>query len=74
MRTPHSIIDTGKPLRLTEEEYSALTGDDMGICRACGTEWEECEPDARAYPCAHCGQQEVYGTEELLMMGEIEFI
>lgn len=70
----HSITDTGKPLRMTEEQYLALLGDDIGICRECGNEQGACEPDARNYKCDACGWLEVYGTEELLVRGEIEFI
>jgi hypothetical protein len=38
-----------------------------GICTACGKSANNCEPDAREYTCNHCGQQKVYGAEELLM-------
>lgn len=41
--------------------------DNPGFCVACGTEAEGCEPDARHYPCEHCGQSAVYGAEELLL-------
>ena len=40
----------------------------MGICLACGYEQEGCEPDARGYDCEECGEPEVYGAEEILMM------
>ena len=41
-----------------------------GFCIACGRKAKQlCESDAREYPClyASCGQQTVYGAEELLL-------
>lgn len=40
----------------------------LGFCRACGEEAEGVEPDAQSYECDACGEQEVYGAEELLLM------
>lgn len=43
------------------------TLDNPGFCLACGCEVEGVEPDAREYECEACGEQEVYGAEELLL-------
>lgn len=43
--------------------------DNPGFCLACGNEQEGCEPDARKYECEDCGAFQVYGAEEVLMMG-----
>ncbi len=43
--------------------------DNVGFCRACEAEADGCEPDARKYECESCGEREVYGASELLMMG-----
>jgi hypothetical protein len=40
-----------------------------GFCLACGHEQECCEPDAREYRCDSCGERQVYGAEELVLMG-----
>lgn len=40
----------------------------IGICVACGAERDGCEPDARRYPCEVCGEDKVYGAQELLLM------
>lgn len=40
-----------------------------GFCLACGEEAGGCEPDAREYACECCGEMEVYGAEEVLMIG-----
>lgn len=51
-----------------------LTESNGGVCLACGElQWEGCEPDARNYKCQDCGQMQVFGAEEALMRGEIEF-
>lgn len=42
--------------------------DNPGICLACGNDQEGCEPDARKYECEACGERQVYGAEELIMM------
>ena len=43
-----------------------------GFCVECGAERECCEPDAREYECDECGQREVYGAEELIVMGLVD--
>lgn len=74
VKKAHSIIKSGKPYPMTEEQYSAMLGDDEGICRACGHEQGECEPDAHDYKCDACGMLEVASVEELLTQDEIVFI
>lgn len=54
---------------LTEKEYLKCENDYIGFCVACGSERDSCEPDARRYECESCGQNLVYGTPELLIMG-----
>jgi hypothetical protein len=49
---------------------AVIEGDNStGFCRACGHSQGCCEPDARRYECESCGHKQVYGAEELLMMG-----
>ena len=45
--------------------------DNDGFCLACGNEVHGVEPDARNYKCECCGANEVYGAEELLIMGGV---
>lgn len=55
-----------------EEFTSHIHGDNQtGFCIACGAEQDGCEPDARKYECESCGENRVYGLEELLLMGFI---
>jgi hypothetical protein len=49
-------------------ERQQVTLDNPGFCIACGNEQEGCEPDARKHKCEACGERQVYGAAELLMM------
>ncbi len=42
--------------------------DNPGFCLACGADADGCEPDARRYECEACGEKQVYGAEELVMV------
>lgn len=56
-----------------DEVEELLSEGGHGYCRACKEESESyCDPDQRATKCSFCGENEVYGLEELIMMGEIE--
>ena len=48
----------------------AMLDGTIGFCLACGAEADGVEPDARGYHCEMCDATEVYGAEEILMMGE----
>lgn len=39
----------------------------LGFCTTCGADAEGVEPDARNYTCDVCGEDAVYGAEELLI-------
>lgn len=55
---------------LLEAVQDSMFGDgSMGWCLACENSQEGCEPDAREYVCESCGEEKVYGAQELLMMG-----
>lgn len=64
-----SIHPTVTPDRLMDmiEEGEDNLGS-PGVCFACGTEAEGVEPDARKYRCGQCGENDVYGAEEALLM------
>jgi hypothetical protein len=49
-------------------ERRMTTLDNPGFCLSCGQGAEGCEPDARGYECETCGEKEVYGAEECLLM------
>ena len=53
-----------------EQVLEAIQQDDcLGFCLACGEQAYNVEPDARRYVCEGCGKRQVYGAEELLIMG-----
>ena len=53
-----------------EQVMAAIEADDcLGFCLSCGAEAYNVEPDARKYVCESCGKKQVYGAEELLIMG-----
>lgn len=49
-------------------ERACRSGEYVGYCTACGAESYGVEPDAREYECENCGEKQVYGAEELLLM------
>ena len=51
---------------------SETSTDNPGFCLACGEEQDGCEPDARHYECECCGKRQVYGAEEILLIGAFE--
>jgi len=57
-------------ISLDEIMNAIESGDYVGFCRNCGQEANGVEPDARNYVCEECGETEVFGAEELLIMGE----
>jgi hypothetical protein len=61
----HSSITVARICDAVEHERNAL--DNPGFCIRCGAETDGVEPDARDYPCESCGENGVYGAEELLM-------
>ena len=52
--------------------YREYREDYVGLCTSCGAERYQTEPDARNYPCEACGKKDVYGIEDLLVMGMVE--
>lgn len=63
----HSSVTAQRVMDAVEREMTSL--DNPGICLACGNEQDGCEPDARRYECEACGERQVYGAQELLLMG-----
>jgi hypothetical protein len=48
-------------------ERRMTTLDNPGFCIACGEEVEGVEPDACGYECELCGEDKVYGADELML-------
>ena len=68
MKSVSYTAKSGKTqLMPTLEHAESLMADSQGFCLACG-ENQSAEPDARKYECEICGENAVYGAEELLLM------
>jgi hypothetical protein len=61
--TIHESITADRIMEAVERHQTTL--DNPGFCIRCV---EGVEPDARGYTCESCGEDGVYGAEELLMM------
>jgi hypothetical protein len=71
---PPMVATTSQPktFDMTMDEYRDAGSNFEGRCIACGAEVPSgCEPDARRYECEECGEKQVYGMDELLIMGLI---
>lgn len=74
MKTLYQAYKSGilKPDRVLEAAQEQAFGtENPGFCINCGYEHEGIEPDARGYNCCNCGQNGVYGAEELVLMGQV---
>lgn len=59
--------------RFTLEQVEEAMRNETGFCLACGEETADmAEPDARALKCESCGALQVYGAEELVVMGRVK--
>lgn len=57
------------PENLTIDEILEAAENDeyVGFCLACGEQAFGVEPDACKYTCECCGEDQVYGAEELIL-------
>jgi len=62
------MIQINKDVLMAAVEDSMFGMGNLGFCLACGAERDGCEPDARNYPCDECGENEVFGAEEVMLM------
>jgi len=69
-KSPNKIVG----FAMSETEFNESRAEYQGICLYCGAMAGECETDARKYQCEECALEQVYGTEELLLMGKIRII
>ena len=58
------------PEKVNEEDViAAVERDDMtSFCTSCGDQAGPVEPDAHEYRCESCGENAVYGAQELLFL------
>lgn len=63
-RSVHRSITLDRLMMFVEESQVYMS--DFGLCIACGEDFIHVEPDARGYECEVCGEDTVFGAEELL--------
>ena len=61
----HNSITLERVSDATRRQMFGL--DNPGFCIKCGDEVEQCDADAREYPCDSCGTDTVWGPAELLI-------
>lgn len=66
MAKVHESVTLERVMEAVQRRDSSL--DNPGFCVACGADSDSCEPDARGYECEECGEKQVFGAEELLLM------
>jgi len=62
----HASVTQDRVMKAAEDQMFGI--ENPGFCIACGADHDACEPDARNYECIHCGERQVYGAQELLIM------
>lgn len=63
-------LDADAVLDAVERQMFGL--DNPGFCLVCGEENDGCEPDAERYRCEFCGEFQVYGAQQILIMGLVD--
>jgi len=56
----------------TLEQIKVADEQGGGFCLACGEPADCVEPDATNYYCEVCNETQVFGAQELVMMGRVE--
>lgn len=66
MKNPSNYPTADEVIEATKSEMFGL--ENPGFCLACGSEQGGCEPDAEGYECEACGEHEVYGAAQCLLL------
>jgi hypothetical protein len=61
----HASITGDRIVEAVERHNTTL--DNPGFCLACGADADGCEPDMERGECEACGEEAVYGADELLI-------
>jgi hypothetical protein len=59
-------LDIEQVMEAVKESWSSCSN--PGFCMACGAERGGCEPDAENYECWECGENMVFGAEQVLLI------
>lgn len=61
-----------RQIKFTLEQIQEAMEQNEGFCVACGASNLCCEPDARNYTCEECDDDQVFGAEEIVLMGLVK--
>ncbi len=61
----HPSITEATLVAAVERRMTGLSN--PGFCLVCGHEQDGCEPDARNYKCDACGEDQIFGSDDLLL-------
>jgi PHP family Zn ribbon phosphoesterase len=61
-------------IRITMEDLQEAIVNNYGICTKCGAIGQFAEPDARNYTCEECGEDSVFGAEQVVIEMAVEVI
>lgn len=62
----HRSVTPSRVNRLAKQSMFGL--ESPGICVSCGKDADQVEPDAEGYTCEVCGEDSVFGAEQLLFL------
>ena len=60
-------------IEVTEGELHAHIAAQEGVCLNCGEWCEGVESDAQNRPCSSCGEDDVVGAEQSVLLGAVSF-
>ena len=66
------VTSRSAPKRFLMKDLEVAMDENAGFCVACGAWADAVEPDAERYRCETCGQMQVFGAEQLVLLGYVE--
>jgi hypothetical protein len=74
IRTVHFVLLLEVVMQISSKilnrAIEAMESDEcLGFCLSCKAKHDEVEPDVEGYECQECGECQVYGAEQIVIMG-----
>ena len=60
--------------RMSLDRYAKLRKANQSFCLTCRAKQDDVEPNARRYICTICREKQVFGVEELRLMGRVRIL
>lgn len=58
-------------IELTLDQIEEADNACEGFCASCGHQQPCVEPDAENYECEECGEPEVFGAQQIVLLGKV---